>query len=43
MRNRLKMVASVTNFKAFLEVQKEFGRLEKYIWKFVGNINLQNN
>jgi DNA-3-methyladenine glycosylase I len=42
-RNRLKVWASVTNAKAFLEVQKEFGSFDKYIWKFVDNITLQNN
>ena len=42
-RNRLKVAASVTNAKAFLEVQKEFGSFDKYIWEFVGNITLQNN
>jgi DNA-3-methyladenine glycosylase I len=42
-RNRLKVAASVTNAKAFLEVQKEFGSFDKYIWKFVDNITLQNN
>ena len=39
-RNRLKVTASVTKAKAFLEVQKEFGSFDKYIWKFVGNITL---
>jgi DNA-3-methyladenine glycosylase I len=34
-RNRLKVKASVTNAKVFLEVQKEFGSFEKYVWKFV--------
>ena len=42
-RNRLKVEASVTNAKAFLEVQKEFGSFDKYIWEFVDNITLQNN
>ena len=42
-RNRLKVAASVTNAKAFLEVQKEFGSFDKYILEFVGNITLQNN
>jgi DNA-3-methyladenine glycosylase I len=41
-RNRLKVAASVTNAKAFLEVQKEYGRFNKYIWKFVGNTPIQN-
>ena len=36
-RNRLKVAASITNAKAFLKVQKEFGSFEEYIWGFVGN------
>lgn len=35
-RNRLKVAASVTNARAFLEVQKEFGSFDKYIWRFIG-------
>jgi DNA-3-methyladenine glycosylase I len=35
-RNRLKVHAAVTNAKAFLEVQKEFGSFSKYAWGFVG-------
>lgn len=42
-RNRLKVAASVTNAKVFLEVQKEFGSFDKYVWGFVGNVTLQNN
>ncbi|WP_430972273.1 DNA-3-methyladenine glycosylase I [Sunxiuqinia rutila] len=34
-RNRLKVAASVTNARCFLEVQKEFGSFDKYIWSFV--------
>ena len=34
-RNRLKIAASVNNAKRFLEVQKEFGTFDKYIWSFV--------
>lgn len=34
-RNRLKINAIITNAKAFLEVQKDFGSFDKYIWKFV--------
>lgn len=41
-RNRLKVAASVTNAKAFLKVQKEFGSFDKYIWGFIGNKPLQN-
>ena len=35
-RNRLKMNAAVANAKAFLEVQREFGSFDKFVWKFVG-------
>src|ERR1700742_899586 len=34
-RNRLKIEAAVKNAKAFLEIQKEFGTFDKYIWGFV--------
>src|SRR5688572_85465 len=34
-RNRLKVFAAVNNAKRFLEVQKEFGSFDKYIWSFV--------
>jgi DNA-3-methyladenine glycosylase I len=36
-RNRLKVYGAVNNAKRFLEVQKEFGSFDKYIWSFVGN------
>jgi len=35
-RNRLKVAASIGNAKAFLNVQKEFGSFDAYIWSFVG-------
>ena len=35
-RNRLKIEATVANAQAFLEVQKEHGSFDKYIWSFVG-------
>jgi DNA-3-methyladenine glycosylase I len=35
-RNQLKVRAAVNNAKRFLEVQKEFGSFDKYIWSFVG-------
>ena len=34
-RNRLKVASAVTNAKAFLKVQKEFGSFDKYIWSFI--------
>ena len=35
-RNRLKIDSTVTNAKAFLAVQKEFGSFDAYLWRFVG-------
>ena len=35
-RNRLKIISVVKNAKAFLEVQKEFGSFDSYVWQFVG-------
>jgi DNA-3-methyladenine glycosylase I len=35
-RNRLKIAATVANARAFLEVQKEHGTFDRYIWSFVG-------
>ena len=34
-RNRKKIEASINNARRFLEVQKEFGSFDKYIWGFV--------
>lgn len=34
-RNRLKVAAAIQNARAFLEVQKEFGSFNKYLWQFV--------
>ncbi len=34
-RNRLKIAAAVTNARAFLEVQAEFGSFDAWIWRFV--------
>ena len=41
-RNRLKIEATIRNAKAFLEVQKEFGTFDAYIWQFVGRKPIQN-
>lgn len=35
-RNRLKVFGAVKSAKAFLEVQKEFGSFDAYVWRFVG-------
>lgn len=41
-RNRLKIVSAVNNAKLFLEIQKEFGSFDRYIWQFVGGKPIQN-
>lgn len=41
-RNKLKVNSVVSNAKAFLEVQKEYGSFSKYIWEFVGGKPVQN-
>ena len=35
-RNRLKIASVITNARAFIEIQSEFGSFNKYIWSFVG-------
>jgi DNA-3-methyladenine glycosylase I len=41
-RNKLKIAATISNAQAFLNVQKEFGSFDKYIWQFVGGAPKQN-
>ena len=41
-RNRLKIDSAIGNARAFLEVQKEFGTFDGYIWRFVGGQPKQN-
>jgi len=42
-RNRLKIEGAVKNANAFLEVQREFGSFDGYIWQFVGGRPKQNS
>lgn len=35
-RNRLKVESAIKNAAAFLEVQREFGTFDSYVWRFVG-------
>lgn len=42
-RNRLKVRSAVKNAKIFLEIQKEFGNFDKYLWGFVGGKPIKNN
>ena len=41
-RNKLKVRATVTNAKAFMEVQNEFGSFSNYIWGFVNGQPIKN-
>ena len=41
-RNRLKVNSAVQNAKAFLNIQKEFGSFDPYIWQFVNHKPIQN-
>jgi len=41
-RNRLKIEAAINNAKRFLEVRKEFGTFDRYIWGFVGGKPVQS-
>jgi len=34
-RNKLKIASTIKNAKVFMEIQKEFGSFDKYIWGFV--------
>lgn len=41
-RNRLKLEAAITNARAFLAVQREFGSFDTYIWQFVKGNPIRN-
>ncbi len=41
-RNRLKIESTISNARAFLDVQKEFGSFDSYIWQFTGGKPLEN-
>ena len=41
-RNRLKIESTITNARAFLAVQKEFGSFDRYVWRFVGGRPIVN-
>ncbi|NVM45090.1 MAG: DNA-3-methyladenine glycosylase I [Candidatus Lokiarchaeota archaeon] len=42
-RNRLKIQSVITNAKAFIKVQEEFGSFNNYIWGFVDNKTNHNS
>ena len=41
-RNRLKIESTISNAKAFIAVQKEFGSFTRYIWQFVNYKPIHN-
>jgi DNA-3-methyladenine glycosylase I len=41
-RNRLKIASAIRNAKVFIEIQKEFGSFDTYIWKFVNRKPIKN-
>lgn len=41
-RNRRKIEAAIENARAFLDVQREHGSFDSYIWKFVGGKQIRN-
>jgi len=42
-RNRLKINSAIRNAKVFLEIQKEFGSFDAYIWGYVENKPVNNH
>lgn len=42
-RNRLKIMASIKNARAFLDVKASFGTFDNYIWSFVSRKTIQNH
>ena len=41
-RNKMKIEAAITNAKAFIQVRKDFGTFDRYIWSFVDGKPAQN-
>ena len=41
-RNKLKIRSTISNAKVFIEIQKEFGSFDKYIWGFVNHKQIKN-
>ncbi|WP_419172431.1 DNA-3-methyladenine glycosylase I [Halobacteriovorax sp.] len=42
-RNRLKIESTISNAKAFIKIQKEFGSFDKYIWSFTEGKTIYNS
>ena len=41
-RNKLKILGAIVNAKKFLEIQKELGSFDRYIWQFTGHKTINN-
>lgn len=41
-RNKLKIISAVSNAQAFLNIQKEFGSFDNYIWQFTSYKTINN-
>ena len=42
-RNRLKVLAAISNAQAFMKIQDEFGSFSKYYWNFTNGKPIDNN
>ncbi|WP_028830262.1 DNA-3-methyladenine glycosylase I [Proteocatella sphenisci] len=42
-RNKLKVRSSINNARLFMDIQKEFGSFDSYIWGFTDNLQVENN
>ena len=42
-RNRLKLESAIKNARGVLKIQKEFGSLDSYLWRYVDGISIQNS
>ncbi len=41
-RNRMKIESTVQNARSVLEIQREYGSLDSFLWSFVGGAPIQN-
>lgn len=41
-RNRAKIEAAIGNARAFMAIQESFGSFDRYIWRFVDGLTIQN-
>ena len=42
-RNKLKIKSAITNAQHFMEIQKEFGSFDSFIWSYVNNKTINNH